>query len=391
MDSNEDRSSQNDQANKLGILRKQKKKNEYDYHRKKRRGMEGSNSKKSGQKFTEEEDRLILQLVLNNGPKFQKIHRHFPGKTLAMVKNRYYKHLRFRWELLGQNYKHLSVPQEQLETLCEQQKKVSNILNAEKDDLITQITSRTTLLSNARMLVEYILVDYDSESNSDSAPEPKKPLNKVITLDHLNKMSKKIKTNEEIAVIVDQQSECDGDEQIPIQQQEIKNGKLHLLLPQPKNKVEQQHTTFVKKRLPPMPPGINFKEAEILSNTAIKKLTKEEQALIQEFDQDDIYMQDQKTINEKGIVKVTYEVGEDNAQIMNLHGTNEKYWEMEREKMKQKQEAFLKVPTDVNQLKREKNHIDSLNYQAALKQEGYESRKQDFKDKKEKMKATYGW
>lgn len=33
-----------------------------------------------------------------------------------------------------------------------------------------------------------------------------------------------------------------------------------------------------------MPPGINFKEAEILSNTAIKKLTKEEQALIDEFD-----------------------------------------------------------------------------------------------------------
>ncbi|CAD8108398.1 unnamed protein product [Paramecium primaurelia] len=157
MECNEERSSQNDQPNKLGISKKQKKKNEYDYHRKKRRGMDGSNTKKSGQRFTEEEDRLILQLVLNNGPKFQKIHRHFPGKTLAMVKNRYYKHLRFRWELLGQNYKHLSVPQEQLETLCEQQKKVSNILNAEKDDLITQIISRTTLLSNARMLVEYIV------------------------------------------------------------------------------------------------------------------------------------------------------------------------------------------------------------------------------------------
>lgn len=33
-----------------------------------------------------------------------------------------------------------------------------------------------------------------------------------------------------------------------------------------------------------MPPGINFKEAEILSNAAIKKLTKEELDLIKEYD-----------------------------------------------------------------------------------------------------------
>ena len=77
------------------------KKNEYDYHRKKRRSQDGLSNRKPGQKFTAEEDRLILELVLSIGPKFQKIHRHFPGKTLAMVKNRYYKNLRYRWEVLG--------------------------------------------------------------------------------------------------------------------------------------------------------------------------------------------------------------------------------------------------------------------------------------------------
>ncbi|CAD8116842.1 unnamed protein product [Paramecium sonneborni] len=157
MQEKEEISSNNEQPNKNSMIKKQKKKNEYDYHRKKRRGSDGTNSKKSGQKFSQDEDKRILQLVLNNGPKFQKIHRHFPGKTLAMVKNRYYKYLRFRWEILGENYKHLSVPQEQLETLCEQQKNVSNILNAEKDDLVSQITSRTALLQNARMFVEYLV------------------------------------------------------------------------------------------------------------------------------------------------------------------------------------------------------------------------------------------
>ncbi|CAK69727.1 unnamed protein product (macronuclear) [Paramecium tetraurelia] len=101
---NEEIDSQNEQPNKAGLLKKQKKKNEYDYHRKKRRCADGTNSKKSGKKFSLEDDKRILQLVLNNGPKFQRIHRHFHGKTLAMVKNRYYKYLRFRWEILGQQY-----------------------------------------------------------------------------------------------------------------------------------------------------------------------------------------------------------------------------------------------------------------------------------------------
>jgi len=44
--------------------------------------------------FTAEEDRKIIELVLQMGPKFVKIAPLFPGKTYSMVKNRYYKHLR---------------------------------------------------------------------------------------------------------------------------------------------------------------------------------------------------------------------------------------------------------------------------------------------------------
>ncbi|CAD8169870.1 unnamed protein product [Paramecium octaurelia] len=137
--------------------KKIKKKNKYDYHRKKKRSFDASNTKKPTQKFALEEDKLILQLVLNVGPKFQKIHKHFPGKTLAMVKNRYYKYLRYRWEILGQNYKHLSIPQDSYENLCEQQKIISDQLEEEKSDLIAQIISHTKLLSNARMFVEYLI------------------------------------------------------------------------------------------------------------------------------------------------------------------------------------------------------------------------------------------
>ncbi|CAD8206308.1 unnamed protein product [Paramecium pentaurelia] len=354
MECNEERSSQNDQPNKLGISKKQKKKNEYDYHRKKRRGMDGSNSKKSGQRFTEEEDRLILQLVLNNGPKFQKIHRHFPGKTLAMVKNRYYKHLRFRWELLGQNYKHLSVPQEQLETLCEQQKKVSNILNAEKDDLITQITSRTTLLSNARMLVEYILVNYDSDYNSNILLEPKK-LQMILTKN----------LNDDRVVKVDQQSETDDNKLIPIQLKEIKNPKFYVQLQQTKHKLDQQHVILINKCGLPMPPGINYTESEIFKQYSFQKIKEEKNNI--EFNRliyDDIHIVRLKTRKMKK---------RNNSQIIKLQGENENYYEIQRIKINRQQEAFFKVYFDVNQLKRVEEFY-LLIFEGFLKQARYEQR-----------------
>lgn len=45
--------------------------------------------------FSEEEDRLLLKMVLIEGPKFRKIIRLFPGKTFYALKNRYYKYIRY--------------------------------------------------------------------------------------------------------------------------------------------------------------------------------------------------------------------------------------------------------------------------------------------------------
>ncbi|CAD8072368.1 unnamed protein product [Paramecium sonneborni] len=45
--------------------------------------------------FSEEEDRILILLVKKLGPKFDKITRYFSGKTVNMIKNRYYKSLRY--------------------------------------------------------------------------------------------------------------------------------------------------------------------------------------------------------------------------------------------------------------------------------------------------------
>ncbi|CAD8155954.1 unnamed protein product [Paramecium pentaurelia] len=47
------------------------------------------------QRFTFQEDKLILELVQQVGPNFNKIVKSFPGKTMNMIKNRYYKRLRY--------------------------------------------------------------------------------------------------------------------------------------------------------------------------------------------------------------------------------------------------------------------------------------------------------
>ncbi|KAM3137043.1 hypothetical protein pb186bvf_010771 [Paramecium bursaria] len=46
-------------------------------------------------RFTAQEDKQILKLVFQVGPNFNKIVKYFPGKTMNMVKNRYYKKLRY--------------------------------------------------------------------------------------------------------------------------------------------------------------------------------------------------------------------------------------------------------------------------------------------------------
>ncbi|CAD8103859.1 unnamed protein product [Paramecium primaurelia] len=47
------------------------------------------------QTFTKDEDKDILKYVLEYGPNFNKIVKYFPGKTMNMIKNRYYKKLRY--------------------------------------------------------------------------------------------------------------------------------------------------------------------------------------------------------------------------------------------------------------------------------------------------------
>ncbi|CAD8064129.1 unnamed protein product [Paramecium primaurelia] len=47
------------------------------------------------QRFTFQEDKRILELVQQVGPNFNKIVKQFPGKTMNMIKNRYYKKLRY--------------------------------------------------------------------------------------------------------------------------------------------------------------------------------------------------------------------------------------------------------------------------------------------------------
>jgi hypothetical protein len=56
--------------------------------------------KSNAHPFSNTEDRRIMELVLSIGPKFYKISKSFPGKSVSMVKNRYYKYLRYRWDVV---------------------------------------------------------------------------------------------------------------------------------------------------------------------------------------------------------------------------------------------------------------------------------------------------
>ncbi|CAD8153636.1 unnamed protein product [Paramecium octaurelia] len=126
------------------------------------------NYRKAGQQFSLEEDRLILELVLNFGPKFQKIHKHFPGKTLAMVKNRYYKYLRYRWEVLNPSAKANDIDKQinkvsqltldNYEILSEKHQTLSTLLNQERDALVNTIAERCQL-PDAKIYAEYLVAN----------------------------------------------------------------------------------------------------------------------------------------------------------------------------------------------------------------------------------------
>ncbi|CAD8149273.1 unnamed protein product [Paramecium octaurelia] len=66
----------------------------YKYIKEKQRSYLDSNGKALNSIFYPEEDRILLLLVKKLGPKFSKITKYFPGKTMNMLKNRYYKNLK---------------------------------------------------------------------------------------------------------------------------------------------------------------------------------------------------------------------------------------------------------------------------------------------------------
>ncbi|CAD8127433.1 unnamed protein product [Paramecium sonneborni] len=59
--------------------------------------------------FTKDEDKEILKLVSLYGPNFNKIVKYFPGKTMNMIKNRYYKKLRYLKNELDINNQYQSI------------------------------------------------------------------------------------------------------------------------------------------------------------------------------------------------------------------------------------------------------------------------------------------
>ncbi|CAK81211.1 unnamed protein product (macronuclear) [Paramecium tetraurelia] len=68
--------------------------------------------KRQGRKcrdFTIQEDQKLLGFILMFGPKFKTIQRRMSGRPLNILKNRYYRDLRYRWdEVLGEEFAHLN-------------------------------------------------------------------------------------------------------------------------------------------------------------------------------------------------------------------------------------------------------------------------------------------
>ncbi|CAD8193196.1 unnamed protein product [Paramecium pentaurelia] len=72
------------------IIQHQSKNGQSEYNEK-----ESSKKKLNDLKFSFSEDKRILELVQQVGPNFNSIVKYFPGKTMNMIKNRYYKKLRY--------------------------------------------------------------------------------------------------------------------------------------------------------------------------------------------------------------------------------------------------------------------------------------------------------
>ncbi|CAD8127761.1 unnamed protein product [Paramecium sonneborni] len=106
--------------------------------RKKRASSKRINRKHEAIPFNYQEDRQILLQVLEQGPKFFKIAKSFPGRTLNMVKNRYYKTLRYKWDvILGQAYEYMNVQVGQIESK-ESKESVENLEQEYNEDIYSQ-------------------------------------------------------------------------------------------------------------------------------------------------------------------------------------------------------------------------------------------------------------
>ncbi|CAD8165438.1 unnamed protein product [Paramecium pentaurelia] len=74
--------------------------------------IKNKKKKRQGRKsrdFTIQEDQKLLGFVLMFGPKFKTIQRKMSGRPLNILKNRYYRDLRYRWdEILGEEYAYLN-------------------------------------------------------------------------------------------------------------------------------------------------------------------------------------------------------------------------------------------------------------------------------------------
>ncbi|CAD8112925.1 unnamed protein product [Paramecium primaurelia] len=87
--------------------------NQEDYRSLQRKSnMKNQKKKRQGRKsrnFTIQEDQKLLGFILKYGPKFKLIQRKMSGRPLNILKNRYYRDLRYRWdEVLGTEFIHLN-------------------------------------------------------------------------------------------------------------------------------------------------------------------------------------------------------------------------------------------------------------------------------------------
>ncbi|CAD8047087.1 unnamed protein product [Paramecium sonneborni] len=103
-----------------------------DFHTKKRKKVNKKNLIfENHSPFTIQEDEKILNLVIEHGPRFQIISKFFLDRSQNAVKNRYYKFLRYHWDLiLGDNYQHLNYVNEEESAQHEINEELTNFLDS---------------------------------------------------------------------------------------------------------------------------------------------------------------------------------------------------------------------------------------------------------------------